>query len=217
MKKNILSLKGPHPLKNDYKKSLKLTQFQRNIIVGTLLGDAHLESKGLKPTYRYYFSQKESQKSYVYHIYSFFENWCSTEPQYANSGLSIKQEITKFVYFRSCTHNAFEFYAKQFYNLEKKKIIPKLLHKWLNPQVLAYWYMDDGCKDTYGYLLNTQNFSFLEQQKLAEALGRKFKFEINIHKDRDNYRLYITSKSRNSFTKIVKPFILPSFEYKLFL
>jgi len=82
--------------------------------------------------------------------------------------------------------------------------------------VLAYWFMDDGCKDRYSYVLNTQCYSLAEQHILADALGRKFKFEVNVHKDRDNYRLYITSKSRDSFTEIVKPFILPSFDYKLF-
>ena len=45
--KDTLRLKGPHPFekKNQYKKSLRLSQVQRNIIVGTLLGDAHLEQR----------------------------------------------------------------------------------------------------------------------------------------------------------------------------
>jgi len=73
--------------------------------------------------------------------------------------------------------------------------------------------MDDGCKHSYGYLLNTHCFSLTEQETLADALGRTFKFEVNIHKDRENYRLYITAKSRDSFTDLVKPFVLPSFEY----
>ena len=42
--------------------------------------------------------------------------------------------------------------------------------------------MDDGSTDRYGYRLNTQNFTLKEQEKLADALGRQFKFEINIQK-----------------------------------
>ena len=75
--------------------------------------------------------------------------------------------------------------------------------------------MDDGCRHKYSYILNTQNFTLKEQEILADALGRKFKFEVNIHKDRDNYRLYITANSRDSLTNLIKPFIFPSFEYKL--
>lgn len=99
---------------------------------------------------------------------------------------------------------------------KRTKKVPKLLHKWLTPRALAYWFMDDGSRmDTSGYVLNTQNFTLKEQELLADALGRRFKFEVNIHKDRDNYRLYITANSRDSLTNLIKPFILSSFEYKL--
>jgi hypothetical protein len=74
--------------------------------------------------------------------------------------------------------------------------------------------MDDGCKHAYGYLFNTQNFSLGEQEILADALGRKFNFEVNILRDGVSHHLHITAKSRDSFTQIIRPFILPSFEYK---
>lgn len=66
-----------------------------------------------------------------------------------------------------------------------------------------------------GYILNTQKFSLKEHEILADALGRKFKFEVNIQKDKGKYRLYITANSREAFNAIVGPYILPSFEYKL--
>ena len=47
-------------------------------------------------------------------------------------------EITESCYFRTCTHNSFSFYANQFYNLDKKKKVPTLLHKWLTPLALAH-------------------------------------------------------------------------------
>ena len=70
--KDLLLLKGPHPLKNEYKSSLRLSQLQRDLLVGTVLGAAHLESRGSVPTFRFYFSQKESQQVYVNHIFSHF-------------------------------------------------------------------------------------------------------------------------------------------------
>lgn len=78
--------------------------------------------------------------------------------------------------------------------------------------------MDNGSKNSVrgGYILNTQNFTLKEQERLAAALGRNFNLEVNIHKDQTNYRLYITTKSRDDFTKIVSPFILPCFQSKLF-
>ena len=75
--------------------------------------------------------------------------------------------------------------------------------------------MDDGAKNENGYILNTQNFCLKEQEILCDALGRNFKFEVNIHRDRQNYRLYITSKSRDLFTRKIEPYILEGFRYKL--
>jgi hypothetical protein len=214
--KEALKLKGPHPLKNQYKKTLKLSAVQKSILVGTLLGDGHLEARGKQTAYRYYFSQKLSQQVYVEYIHNYFIDWCSKEPANSKTGMDTKGEITNSCYFRTCTHNSLNFYGNQFYPLGGKKVVPKLLHKWLTPLALAHWYMDDGATlRNYGYILNTQSFSLKEQEILADALGRKFHLEVNIHKDRSNYRLYITAKSKDAFTEIIKPFIIPSFEYKL--
>ena len=70
--------------------------------------------------------------------------------------------------------------------------------------------MEAGGKKESGYILHTQKFTLKEQVILAGALGRKFKLEVNIHKAREKYKLYITAASRERFTSIVKPFILPS-------
>lgn len=120
---NLLKLMGPNPLKKEYKKSLKLSQEQKSILVGTLLGDAHLEPSGIKEAYSYYFG-KVDQEVYVKHIYNLFQDLCSAEPCYI-SGTSF--------YFRTCTHPSFNFYAHQFYEINDQgkriKKVPKLLHK----------------------------------------------------------------------------------------
>lgn len=69
--------------------------------------------------------------------------------------------------------------------------------------------MDDGAKSNSGYILNTQCFSLEDQHILVDILSLKFKLQVNIHKDRELFRLYITSKSRDSFasTQLVKPYI----------
>lgn len=131
--KNILTTKGFNSLKTEYKNNLKLNQFQKNILVGTLLGDGYLEPKGKNRVYRYYFNQKESNKFYVDHIYYHFQDWCPQEPKIAKSGVSLSKEMTQMCYLRTCTHTSFTFYANQFYkyndNLKRIKIIPPLLIK----------------------------------------------------------------------------------------
>lgn len=211
----------------DYKANLpKLNQKQKNIIVGALLGDATLQkSNSLQPLYNLKFEQKSNNKLYIDHIYSHFKDWCGCSPQYY-----IKQsgEIKSY-WFKTYGHRSFDFYAHQFYtfdlltkNKKRIKVVPRLIHRWLNAESLAYWFMDDGNKSkNKGYYLNTQTFSLKENERLADALGKAFGFEINIHIDykrlsnKKYYRLYITSKSVKEFTELIRPYIHPCFEYKL--
>ena len=84
--------------------------------------------------------------------------------------------------------------------------------------------MDDGSrKDKSGYHLHTQGFSLRENERLADALGKSFKFNVNIHTDNNyktgkkGYRLYIPARSRDDFTEIVYPHVVPCFKYKLII
>ena len=209
-----------------YKTSLKLNQQQKNIIIGTLLGDSSLlKSQAKDPLFTLKFEQKIASEDYVFFLYTIFSDWCGTPPKKR----SIKESFSErqSIWFKTYGHISFKFYADQFYLFDekfgkRKKVVPKLIHRWLNAEALAFWFMDDGTKINSGYILNSQGFTLNENKRLANALGKNFKFEVNIHKDdskkNDNkvsYRLYITSKSKDDFTDVVSPFILPCFQYKL--
>jgi len=222
MKRHLKGLALQH-----YKATLpKFNQRQKNIIVGTLLGDSTLQrSQALKPLHNIKFEQKKDNKYYLDSIYCDFKYWCGTSPQYYTN----QSGVIKSYWFKTYGHRAFDFYADQFYNIDEKtgqrtKVVPSLIHRWLNAESLAYWFMDDGSKNrNIAYYLNTQGFTLAENKRLADALGKSFKFIISIHKDTNSktgkkgYRLYISAKSRDAFTKIVYPHIHPCFYYKLIL
>lgn len=210
-----------------YKATLpKFNQKQKNIIVGTLLGDSTLQrSKAFKPLYNIKFEQKADNKSYLDSIHYDFEDWCGSPPKWYVK----ESRIIKSYWFKTYGHRAFDFYADQFYRIDEKtekrtKVVPKLIHRWLNEESLAYWFMDDGNKDkNTAYVLNTQGFTLRENESLADALGKSFKFNVNIHKNNNyrtgkkGYRLYIPARSRDDFTEIVYPHIIPCFKYKLII
>ena len=80
--------------------------------------------------------------------------------------------------------------------------------------------MDDGTANkvqgiTRAYVLNTQNFTYAEHKILVKALHKVFGLHVNIHRDGTRYKLYILAESKERFYQIVKPYILPSFHYKL--
>lgn len=65
----------------EYKKSLKLTKDQREILIGVLLGDAHLETQNNGLTYRLRFAQSVGHKPYLDHLYENFKAWVLTPPK----------------------------------------------------------------------------------------------------------------------------------------
>lgn len=54
-----------------------LSPVQREILVGTLLGDAHLRANKKKSKYQYVVLQSGAHKEYVFHLYEIFKNYTS--------------------------------------------------------------------------------------------------------------------------------------------
>lgn len=203
----------------EYKSSLKLTTLQREVLVGTLLGDASIPLKLRKPTYQVKFEQQIDKQEYVQHLYQIFEPLVGTPPKIRNikgGGARDRQSI----WFRTYGHSAFKFYYELFYrqnafNDKRKKRVPKNIHQLLTPKALAYWYMDDGTLGGRDYRFSTQNFCLSDQKILQRAIRKNFDIQVNIHRDRHRYRLYVVSASEAKFVKLIKVHIHPVFDYKI--
>jgi len=122
----------------EYKKTLTLTKLQREILVGTLLGDGHLETRDGGKTYRLKIEHSIKQKEYVDWLHSQFRQWIRGEPYQ-------KEKKGGTCYgFTTYSHAAFRFYGQQFYGNNGVKRVPKLISKLLTPTSIAIWYLDDG-------------------------------------------------------------------------
>ena len=198
-----------------YKNRLKLTEEQREVLVGLMLGDAHLETQNGGRTYRLKIEQSERHKAYVMHLYRLFSEWVRTPPQpkVVRSG---GHESTNW-WFQTLSHGAFRFYAHQFYR-EGRKIVPPLIHRWLSSRALAYWFMDDGSlksKQSKGVIFNTQGFTRKEVERLCQVLEEKFSLKAGLRKQREGYQIYISGNSHETFKKLVEPYMIPEMLYKL--
>ena len=67
-----------------YKQSITLNTMQREVIVGTLLGDACMPLDRGKPRFCVKFAQKSASADYIQHLYSIFDNFVGTPPQVLN-------------------------------------------------------------------------------------------------------------------------------------
>ena len=146
-----------------------LNDEQKQVLIGTLLGDGHLETRNDGKTYRFKFAQSNLHKAYLFHVYHVFRNLTLTAP---------KQKANGMWYFNTISSACFRPYAEQFYGSEKG--VPQLIDQWLTPKVLAYWYLDDGSmksKQSKGVLFNTHSFTLSDIERLCEILQSKFELK----------------------------------------
>ena len=196
-----------------------IVEVQHAALVGTLLGDAsiHYNHRRL-PWYK--FEQKAAKKDYVVAVYFLFAHVVGSPPVRPR----MKNGLPVSYMFRTYMWQSLDFYAKQFYTIDslgnRRKVVPALIHRWLTPQSLAFWFMDDGSKNRDGFYFHTEGFTHPDVVCLQQALGRVFHLQVNIHKDKRKdstyYKLYIPSKEHAKFQSIIEPFVLPCMRYKLF-
>lgn len=116
----------------EYKQGLALTERQREVLVGILLGDGCLETANGGRTYRLKVEQSHSHQAYVAHLYELFKEWVLTPPRQRE--VVSRGHASENWLFQTVSHGAFRFYAQQFY-AEGRKQAPKLISHWLTPAV----------------------------------------------------------------------------------
>ena len=198
-----------------YKQNLKLSDKQREILVGLLLGDGHLETQNNGKTFRIKIGHSKSQAKYVNWLYRQFKDWVISAPQ--EKLVTTKRKIFVNYWFNTLSHPSFRFYGQQFY-CAGRKIVPKMIDKLLTSQGLAIWFMDDGSlksKEHKAVILNTQCFSESDINRLQKVLVRKWQIESQVRKQKDGNQLLITKNSAIKFAQIINSYLLPEFGYKL--
>lgn len=194
--------------------SLSLSQIQKSLIYGTMMGDGCIYGNAgeKQKNYRLQIIQTAKQKELVWWKFQLLRNFVLKEPQYLNANNSWR--------FRTISHPEITEIYHRFYR-NGKKIVPKNIKEIIRDRLaLAVWYMDDGCKDTSygqekGLIINTQNFSVDEQQKLIELLEKIHGIKARINKDRKWYRLHIGVRFQYKFSQLVKDYIIDILKYKL--
>lgn len=218
----------------DHKKTLVLSDLQRDIIIGTLLGDSTMGLRKGVPLYSLKFEQSMKKQGYIFHLAEVFDEFCGSPP--ARRWID-KKKTREAVWFRTYRHDSLAFYFNLFYVIEKdlvtsqpfcRKIVPLNIAKFLNSRVLAYWFMDDGTfhsdsrrdqrdrrEGQKQYYFSTQGFEKSECQLLCDALRTSLMIKANVHKDGKYWRIYIRAESTPLFLHLISPYIVDDLLYKL--
>jgi len=184
-----------------------ITPSMHQIIIGTLLGDAYM-----KVSRSYMLSHSVNQMDYLYTVAEKFDRAVSAV-QYKETKLGKSLNL-----WTNC-HEVFESYYDRFYSrgVHKKYFCNETV-KDLEPEGLAYWYMDDGKFDEYGMYLCTGNIMEEEAAILKVLLESKFGLKVTIqnHDIDKGYRyLYVKAESRDLFLSLIDPYVVLSMQYKL--
>ena len=193
-----------------------------SIIIGSLLGDGHLEKRNRGIGTRIKFEQSNKNVEYLmwFHSYLSTRGYCNINKPELKKRIRKNGEIYFHYSINTYTFSSFNWIHDMFYMCSEGKyvkIIPHNIEQYLTPLALAIWFMDDGSKLKKGAKIATNCFTYKELSQLCEILKNKFNLTITIHsggKNKGN-TLYISSQSMSTFSNIVKPYMLPTLYYKL--
>jgi hypothetical protein len=187
---------------------MNLSEEEKSIIIGSLLGDGHLERNGAH--FRLQITHSIKQKIYLL--------WKMRKLKRLISGkIYIYRSSCRF---RTKTLPIFDKFKRMFYVNGVKKV-PSEIHSILEDKLaLAVWFMDDGNirkmgDKVYGYYLNTQSFSYKDNVNLVKAFYKVYGWKVLLLKNKNNLRLYIPGYYVEDFREKIKTHIIPSLRYKL--
>ena len=199
--------------RTDYfsEKDLKLSNEQEQFILGSLLGDLSIDLTGKMKNAKLCLVHSVKQEELFmkkveilgefmgnYKLYSSYDN--RTEKTYQTWRGNSK------------THKLFNEIYKLLYPNNIKTITKEYLDKINSPIALAYWFMDDGSECG---TIATNCFSLDEVELLINWLKTKWNIISTKQKNRVNYVLHISQKSRLDFERLIFPYMVPSMYYKL--
>lgn len=82
---------------------------------------------------------------------------------------------------------------------------------------LAWWFMDDGTRNTAGISLSTESFSYREQEILKTWFLTRWGIAVYItHSKRSLWFIRLRKLAAHRFCQLVAPHLIPTMGYKLF-
>lgn len=205
------------------------TQEQKDLLIGTLLGDAHMSTKTKGRTWYYVVKHSLKQKDYLFHKHALLKSICLSEPKYFEQTNGRLPKLHPGYRFNTSVHESLRFYGTMFYKLNPEtdrmvRGVPTNIAKFLTPRAIAYWYMDDGYLKWSGksnaMVLSTDSFHLHEINCLRAALSNLYGIETQLNRKNPKhefygYRISINEKNSLLFRALIKDHVLESMLYKL--
>lgn len=193
----------------------RVSEQQKSIIIGTLLGDGYIYKDKYGGCYLEV-KHSDIQRDYVFWLYEKLKNICPGKPKQRKDNNQWK--------FNTTTIKDLIELRNTFYP-NGKKIIPGNISEILvNSLSLAIWYMDDGSldfrpKSHFAFSLKTNAFTLEECKTLSRVLENNFGIVTSVQypicRGKRYPQIYIGKQGRDKFIRLINRYIIPCFQYKL--
>jgi DNA ligase D-like protein (predicted 3'-phosphoesterase) len=191
---------------------LRWSNEQMQILLGTILGDAHLEQSTETRVPHYELTHAGRQKGYL----EFIRNQLAPEAR-------IRRRTNSDSYSFRFTDVSLVNLHEILYN-ERKKIVTKEVLFMLDERGLAVWYMDDGYLAQNKYVeFMTQGFTKEENDLIADFLNAEWQLEAKVYhtkprkKSAGGYFIHLSRVGSMRFLTLVNNFILKELRYKTYI
>jgi len=201
------------------RRALELTPLQREILLGTLCGDGHIQ-KGESGSCHFEVSHSVRQLDYLAWKADILRDWIPFKEPYkviVENYRSNRNPEKKFyrVEFHTIVAPVFNELYEFFYS-DGKKTISKAVLDQMTARSLAVWFCDDG-----GYSTNSLDINGLWSDLSKEAIVKWFNDRWDIKVQIKNYRhsagtdrIVFSVKESEKLGGVIFPFVVPSMRYK---
>ena len=218
---------------------MKLTEKDKSILIGLLLGDGYIDDKG-----RICIEHGEKQKEYCIYKAKLLHSVCGGRDIKVHEYIRNRSVLKDRKQFKESTFITYSFKKQSrsfipirqlLYNENRKKYISTEILQYLSSEAIALWWMDDGCltkKYTYqngekkhcGYTLRLCTYLPKEQNEIIQKFfDENYQMHWNVvpadnAKDDTQWMLRCGSIEGRKFLNIIREYInknVPSMSYKV--
>ena len=197
---------------------MKLTEKDKSILIGLLLGDGYIDDKG-----RIYIEHGEKQKDYCIFKAKLLHSICGGRDIKVHEYVRNHSILKDRKQFKESTFTTYSFKKQSqsfipirtmLYGEDRKKRITQEVLDLLTPEAIALWWMDDGCLTK----------KYTEQNELIQQYFMdKYDMIWNVvkadgAKDNTQWMLRCGSNEGRRFLNIIREYIeknVPSLAYKV--
>lgn len=199
---------------------------QRGILVGMIWGDGSLKLK--QGDYvEFACGHTDKQREYIKHKLEVFHSIMGgKKPKLCERVFELAgKQHTELRFSRQ--HKYFRYLHRKMYSKDRKKYYTRDSLDYLNPQGIAYWYQDDGGisknknKESGKVTSCEMRIATYCSEPEIDVIIDYFKDVWDIqgkkrfHKKSSKWYLAFNTKESKKLELLIKPWIIPSMEYKL--